>query len=232
MALPPKGPSLLTAGHGHAPATSPAPHQDQCRLSSPAPSRALCLLMIFMLDYVETAVAHMPTLDKVNTPQLNRITPTDCKRRDAPKNQYKTLVIMCILFVGFISVLISDPGVLFPLWYYFFTGWSNYPQTSERVTYKSSSKPRARFLSGPVSLSICLYLLSSGIASLVFLFYFRAFSGFVSLVLSIASCFAVLLGCLVFCLTPPLALMFLFVCLLRHKSCLFKPVNSNIFKAQ
>ncbi|XP_078024713.1 serine/threonine-protein kinase WNK2 isoform X4 [Epinephelus lanceolatus] len=35
-------------------------------------------------------------------------------------------------------------------------GWSNYPQTSERVTYKSSSKPRARFLSGPVSLSIFL----------------------------------------------------------------------------
>ncbi|XP_034075183.1 serine/threonine-protein kinase WNK2 isoform X5 [Gymnodraco acuticeps] len=33
-------------------------------------------------------------------------------------------------------------------------GWSNNPQTSERVTYKSSSKPRARFLSGPVSLSI------------------------------------------------------------------------------
>ncbi|KAM3621135.1 uncharacterized protein V6R79_006483 [Siganus canaliculatus] len=33
-------------------------------------------------------------------------------------------------------------------------GWSNHPQTSERVTYKSSSKPRARFLSGPVSLSI------------------------------------------------------------------------------
>uniref|UniRef100_A0A096LPU9 non-specific serine/threonine protein kinase n=1 Tax=Poecilia formosa TaxID=48698 RepID=A0A096LPU9_POEFO len=32
--------------------------------------------------------------------------------------------------------------------------WSNYPQPSERVTYKSSSKPRARFLSGPVSLSI------------------------------------------------------------------------------
>ncbi|XP_071349103.1 serine/threonine-protein kinase WNK2 isoform X5 [Trachinotus anak] len=31
-------------------------------------------------------------------------------------------------------------------------GWSNYPQPSERVTYKS--KPRARFLSGPVSLSI------------------------------------------------------------------------------
>ncbi|KAM4582874.1 serine/threonine-protein kinase WNK2 isoform 14-T14 [Fundulus diaphanus] len=33
-------------------------------------------------------------------------------------------------------------------------GWSNYPQPSERVTYKSSSKSRARFLSGPVSLSI------------------------------------------------------------------------------
>uniref|UniRef100_A0A1A7Z6M5 non-specific serine/threonine protein kinase n=1 Tax=Iconisemion striatum TaxID=60296 RepID=A0A1A7Z6M5_9TELE len=33
-------------------------------------------------------------------------------------------------------------------------GWSNCPPPSERVTYKSSSKPRARFLSGPVSLSI------------------------------------------------------------------------------
>ncbi|KAM3878442.1 serine/threonine-protein kinase WNK2 [Diretmus argenteus] len=33
-------------------------------------------------------------------------------------------------------------------------GWPNYPPPSERVTYKSSSKPRARFLSGPVSLSI------------------------------------------------------------------------------
>ncbi|XP_036843790.1 serine/threonine-protein kinase WNK2 isoform X8 [Oncorhynchus mykiss] len=33
-------------------------------------------------------------------------------------------------------------------------GWMVYHQTSERVTYKSSSKPRARFLSGPVSLSI------------------------------------------------------------------------------
>ncbi|KAK6319557.1 hypothetical protein J4Q44_G00107680 [Coregonus suidteri] len=33
-------------------------------------------------------------------------------------------------------------------------GWSAYPPPPERVTYKSSSKPRARFLSGPVSLSI------------------------------------------------------------------------------
>ncbi|KAG5275007.1 hypothetical protein AALO_G00142550 [Alosa alosa] len=33
-------------------------------------------------------------------------------------------------------------------------GWPTYPQTPERVTYKGSSKPRARFLSGPVSLSI------------------------------------------------------------------------------
>uniref|UniRef100_A0A8C9DYU4 non-specific serine/threonine protein kinase n=1 Tax=Phocoena sinus TaxID=42100 RepID=A0A8C9DYU4_PHOSS len=37
-------------------------------------------------------------------------------------------------------------------------GWTVYHPTSERVTYKSSSKPRARFLSGPVSVSICLYL--------------------------------------------------------------------------
>ncbi|XP_075039299.1 serine/threonine-protein kinase WNK2 isoform X3 [Mixophyes fleayi] len=33
-------------------------------------------------------------------------------------------------------------------------GWTVYHQTSERVTYKSNSKPRTRFLSGPVSLSI------------------------------------------------------------------------------
>ncbi|KAL7837078.1 hypothetical protein SRHO_G00267890 [Serrasalmus rhombeus] len=32
-------------------------------------------------------------------------------------------------------------------------GWPHYPQAAERVTYKSS-KPRARFLSGPLSLSI------------------------------------------------------------------------------
>ncbi|XP_073773126.1 serine/threonine-protein kinase WNK2 isoform X17 [Danio rerio] len=33
-------------------------------------------------------------------------------------------------------------------------GWPPSPQASAQVTYKSSSKPRARFLSGPVSLSI------------------------------------------------------------------------------
>ncbi|XP_045561270.1 serine/threonine-protein kinase WNK2 [Salmo salar] len=33
-------------------------------------------------------------------------------------------------------------------------GWPSNPPPPERVTYKSSSKPRARFLSGPVSLSI------------------------------------------------------------------------------
>ncbi|XP_039744414.1 serine/threonine-protein kinase WNK2 isoform X13 [Pteropus medius] len=33
-------------------------------------------------------------------------------------------------------------------------GWTVYHPTSERVTYKSNSKPRARFLSGPVSVSI------------------------------------------------------------------------------
>lgn len=46
--------------------------------------------------------------------------------------------------------------VFFPL--YSFAGWTVYHPTSERVAYKSSSKPRARFLSGPVSVSICLYL--------------------------------------------------------------------------
>lgn len=81
---------------------------------------------------------------------------------------------------GYFSVFSSHPGAFFPLCIYFSTGWSNYPQTSERVTYKSSSKPRARFLSGPVSLSICLYLLSSDIASL---FLFSMFS--VSLLLAL-----------------------------------------------
>uniref|UniRef100_A0A8I3PKC5 non-specific serine/threonine protein kinase n=2 Tax=Canis lupus familiaris TaxID=9615 RepID=A0A8I3PKC5_CANLF len=33
-------------------------------------------------------------------------------------------------------------------------GWTVYHPTSERLTYKSSSKPRARFLTGPVSVSI------------------------------------------------------------------------------
>nr|XP_032660044.1 serine/threonine-protein kinase WNK2 isoform X4 [Chelonoidis abingdonii] len=33
-------------------------------------------------------------------------------------------------------------------------GWTVFHQTSERVTYKSSSKPRTRFLNGPMSLSI------------------------------------------------------------------------------
>lgn len=50
--------------------------------------------------------------------------------------------------------------LFFPL-IFIFTGWTVYHQTSERVTYKSSSKPRTRFLSGPVSLSICLYLFFS-----------------------------------------------------------------------
>lgn len=50
--------------------------------------------------------------------------------------------------------------LFFPL-IFIFTGWTVYHQTSERVTYKSSSKPRTRFLSGPVSLSICLYFFFS-----------------------------------------------------------------------
>lgn len=54
------------------------------------------------------------------------------------------------------TVLDACLFVFFPL--YSFAGWTVYHPTSERLTYKSSSKPRARFLSGPVSVSICLYL--------------------------------------------------------------------------
>lgn len=54
------------------------------------------------------------------------------------------------------TVLDACLSVLFPL--YSFAGWTVYHPTSERLTYKSSSKPRARFLTGPVSVSICLYL--------------------------------------------------------------------------
>lgn len=53
-------------------------------------------------------------------------------------------------------VLDACLSVFFPL--YSFAGWTVYHPTSERGAYKSSSKPRARFLSGPVSVSICLYL--------------------------------------------------------------------------
>lgn len=48
-------------------------------------------------------------------------------------------------------------------------GWTVFHQTSERVTYKSSSKPRTRFLSGPVSLSICLYLFFCILSQSIFL---------------------------------------------------------------
>lgn len=62
---------------------------------------------------------------------------------------------------------------LFLSYIHFSTGWTVYHQTSERVTYKSSSKPRTRFLSGPVSLSICLYLFYfSSITHRSFLFGF------------------------------------------------------------
>lgn len=61
------------------------------------------------------------------------------------------MVTTDLSYLYFISVF-----VFFPL--YSFAGWTVFHQTSERVTYKSSSKPRTRFLSGPVSLSICLYL--------------------------------------------------------------------------
>lgn len=74
-------------------------------------------------------------------------------------------------------------SVFFPL--YSSAGWTVYHQTSERVTYKSSSKPRTRFLSGPVSLSICLYLFfciyyTSSILHLLHLLFnwFHSFSHF------------------------------------------------------
>lgn len=65
---------------------------------------------------------------------------------------------MWLVVVGGIPETVLDAclSVLFPL--YSFAGWTVSHPTSERVTYKSSSKPRARFLSGPVSVSICLYL--------------------------------------------------------------------------
>lgn len=71
---------------------------------------------------------------------------------------------LVLLMVGFlipVSVHFYIVSFLFLLFFpliFIFAGWTVYHQTSERVTYKSSSKPRTRFLSGPVSLSICLYL--------------------------------------------------------------------------
>lgn len=64
------------------------------------------------------------------------------------------------IFVHFFKVFLLFLLFFFPP-LFIFPGWTVYHQTSERVTYKSSSKPRTRFLSGPVSLSICLYLFFS-----------------------------------------------------------------------
>lgn len=72
------------------------------------------------------------------------------------------MVTTDLSYLYFISVF-----VFFPL--YSFAGWTVFHQTSERVTYKSSSKPRTRFLSGPVSLSICLYLFFCILSQPIFL---------------------------------------------------------------
>ncbi|XP_041837450.1 uncharacterized protein LOC121637382 isoform X2 [Melanotaenia boesemani] len=67
MVLQAKLLSPLTAGHGHAPATSPDQPQSLCRLSSPVLSKGLCLLIIFMPDYMEMALAHKFPLDKASS---------------------------------------------------------------------------------------------------------------------------------------------------------------------
>lgn len=78
-----------------------------------------------------------------------------------------SILCWCFWWWGFlipVSVHFYKVSLLFLLFFpliFIFTGWTVYHQTSERVTYKSSSKPRTRFLSGPVSLSICLYLFFS-----------------------------------------------------------------------
>jgi len=61
---------------------------------------------------------------------------------------YESIKIMLLFFL----LALSPTSALLS------AGWPPSPQASAQVTYKSSSKPRARFLSGPVSLSICLYL--------------------------------------------------------------------------
>lgn len=74
---------------------------------------------------------------------------------------------LLLLWWGFshpnLSALLQSVSLVSSLlpFIFIFTGWTVYHQTSERVTYKSSSKPRTRFLSGPVSLSICLYFFFS-----------------------------------------------------------------------
>lgn len=80
---------------------------------------------------------------------------------------YRALLLSVFWWWGFlipVSVYFYQVCLLFLLFFpliFIFTGWTVFHQTSERVTYKSSSKPRTRFLSGPVSLSICLYLFFS-----------------------------------------------------------------------
>lgn len=95
--------------------------------------------------------------------------PGECGRLHSPEKWLSANICSCVLVWndGECSVEWAPLTlvVFLPLWTMPSTGWSNYPQPSERVSHKSSSKPRARFLSGPVSLSICLYLFSSAVAS-------------------------------------------------------------------
>ena len=129
---------------------------------------------------------------------------------------------------GYLSVCSSYSVVFFP-WLFSSTGWSNYPQPSERVTYKSSSKPRARFLSGPVSLSICLYLFSSRIAShccfMIFLFICFSFFFFSCLCQTIPQHHRTF-----FCHVFSLILAFLLYTFVNRHTvyCLFKSLR-NIF---
>lgn len=58
MVLRPRLRTRTTAGLAPAPVTFPAPPRSRCRLSSPAPSRALCPLIIFTPDCTQTVPAH------------------------------------------------------------------------------------------------------------------------------------------------------------------------------
>lgn len=142
-ALQPK-PRRVLAGLARGLTLCPALYQNQSRPSSPAPSRPLYHLIMSVLDCRERERECTATQDRVRCLKQQRITSW----------WFDMNLIFTVATVKVCRKTSSQTSLLS----FLFPGWSPYLPASERVTYKSSSKPRARFLSGPVSLSICLYL--------------------------------------------------------------------------
>lgn len=136
----------MLAGLAQGPTLCPALCQNQSKPSSPAPSRRRCHPIMSVLGCRARERECTATRGWVSYIKGQRITSSG---------------VYWIIMVPTVTVCRKTPSHknLFPVPSLFvFPGWSPYLPAAERVSNKSSSKPRARLLSGPVSLSICLYL--------------------------------------------------------------------------